>query len=139
MSLPCRSFELLPPCVLWCPGDPEPRGEKLTSLCGHLTRRRITVYLVKSHSHPQVANRILTARVGIHVDLGIMGNHTLMACHSTEATPLPATYGCCAATLRASTSPAPSESPRGNHCGADTGVASVRLRRWTSRTPPRRF
>src|SRR6478735_4498277 len=55
MLLPCWSFELLPPCVPWCPGGPGfPMGEKLTRLRIHLTRRRVLVYLVNSRGLTQV-------------------------------------------------------------------------------------
>ena len=69
-------------------------GEKLTPLQAHLMRRRVPVYPVNSRSHTQVANRVLLARVGVRVDVGIVWTPALMACHSTGATPIPATFGC---------------------------------------------
>src|SRR6266480_2237365 len=87
-TLPYRSFELLPPCVLWFPaGTGSLMGEKLTPLKAHLMRKRVLVYLVNSCAHTQVPTRVFVSRAGPPVDVGIARNPAQMAGIRTWATP----------------------------------------------------
>ena len=67
--------------------------QKLTRLWGHLTRRRVLVYLVNSRGCTRLTNRVLVARANVHIDLGIVRNPALMGCRSIGSMHVPATFG----------------------------------------------
>src|SRR6478735_4219284 len=62
-------------------------SEKLTPLMAHLTRRRVPVYLVNSHSHTRVVHRTRSRPS----DVGIERRSARMSGTRPGATPIPAT------------------------------------------------